>query len=115
MNKEKILTKSREENKGADLVAFQDNSISSGIAGSTALMLSLILNGISIFQYHRALPELWAVFFCYQGTQGIAHSFLLRKHDRKSPALGWLVYGFVMLAATEFAVYRALRLWKEGV
>ena len=43
------------------------------------------------------------------------YDFLLRKHDRKSPALGWLVYGFVMLAATAFAVYRALRLWKAGV
>ena len=28
MNKEEILAKSRKENKGADLVAFQDNSIS---------------------------------------------------------------------------------------
>lgn len=28
MNKEEILTKSREETKGADFAAFQDNSIS---------------------------------------------------------------------------------------
>ncbi len=28
MNKEEILAKSREENNGADLVVFQDNSIS---------------------------------------------------------------------------------------
>lgn len=115
MNKEEILAKSRQENKGADLVTLEDNYNSNGIAGSAALLLSLILNGISIFQYHRALPELWAVFFCYQGAQGIAHSFLLRKHGRKSAALGWLAYGVVMLAATAFAVFHALRLWKAGV
>ncbi|MBR3045916.1 MAG: hypothetical protein IKI45_15715 [Oscillospiraceae bacterium] len=114
MNKEEILAKSRKENKGADLVALEADSHSGKFAGAAAILLGAILNGIAMIRYNRALPEFLAIFFCYQAAQGLARGLLLLVGGRKAAGLGWLAYGFVMLAATVLAVRQSMRLWTAG-
>ena len=114
MTKEEILAKSRQENKGSDLVDFEIQSKSRGIAGASALTLGALLNFIIGLMYGTEIPIFWVIFFGYSAVQGITTFVLKQKKDRKSAGWIWLIYGIFMGIMTVFAVIRFFRFYGQA-
>lgn len=116
MTKEEILAKSRNENKGFDLVEMELARKVRAIAGSAVLILCVVLINIGA-QYHTQyrFPELWAVFFAYMGTQSITDCLLSLRRGRRLRAVVTGVFGLVMLITAGAAVMQFIAALKAGL
>lgn len=106
MNKEEILAKSRDENKGADLVELEVTSRSRGVAGAAALFIGAVVNLITTFVFDETYQIFWVMFFGYSAAQGISNFVLAKRRGLTPGHTNWLAFGIFMSILTAFAVFR---------
>lgn len=114
MKKEEILEKSRQENKGADLVVAESNRKAQGIAGAVSIFLGATLNLAASAYTDYRFPELWAMFFTYAGTQGAVNALSAVRHGKKDAALLWGGYALFMLFCAGMNVVQFFQALKAG-
>lgn len=106
INKEEILAKSRDENKGADLVELEVTSRSRGVAGAAALFIGAVVNLITTFVFDETYQIFWVMFFGYSAAQGISNFVLAKRRGLTPGHTNWLAFGIFMSILTAFAVFR---------
>ena len=114
MTREEILSKSRKENKGSDLVDFEIQSKSKSIAGAVTLFVCATINFIIGLMYGTKIPEFWVMFFGYNAVQGITTFILSMKKEKKNSRHVWLVYGIFMTVATVMAIIEVFRFYGQA-
>ena len=108
MTKDEILAKSRQENKGKDIVDLEIQSRSRGIAGAAALTVGALMN------IRGSFPIFWVMFFCYAAVLGFSNMILGIRHGRKKGSIVWLFYGLFMTVMTVLAIIRLFSETKAG-
>ena len=114
MNKEEILAKAREENKGADIAEVAVQSRARAFAGTGMLIIGALLNCYCQTQLRRSFPEFWVMFFGYFAVHGIVHFVLGRKKTDAAENIVYLLYGLFMTVMTVLAVIRFFLLRTAG-
>ena len=115
MTKEEILEKSRQENKGADLVTLDISNKSRGIAGAGTLVLGAVIHCIVTFLYDIDFTIFWVIFFGYSSIQGISYFILTRiKGKVRMQDWLWLAYGLFMLCFTVIAICKLFAELQSG-
>ena len=104
MNKEEILAKAREENKGADIAEVAVQSRARAFAGTGMLIIGALLNLICNNLFRQRYPEFWVMFFGYFAIHGIVHFILGRKKTHTALNIMYLLYGLFMAVMTVLAV-----------
>ena len=114
MNKEEILAKAREENKGADIAEVAVQSRARAFAGTGMLIIGALLNLICNNLFRQRYPEFWVMFFGYFAVHEIVHFILGRKKTHTALNIGYLLYGLFMSAMTVLAVIEMFRKLNAG-
>lgn len=114
MNKEEILAKAREENKGADIAEVAVQSRARAFAGTGMLIIGALLNWYCQTQLRRSFPEFWVMFFGYFAVHGIVHFIIGRKKSHIARNTGYLLYGLFMTVMTVLAVIEMFRKLMNG-
>ncbi len=106
MNKDEILAKARQENKGKDVADLEIQSKAKSFAGGITLTAGAVMNLIGEVVFDRSLPEFWVMFFCYWAVMGIVQFILNKKNGRNERGGLWLAYGLFMAVMTVLALIR---------
>lgn len=109
MNKEEILAKAREENKGADIAEIETQARARAFAGFGMLLIGTIVNLYCQLQFSRSFPVFWVMFFSYSAAYDLIRYILSRKNQHTAVNILHLIYGIFMAVMTVLAVVVMLR------
>ncbi|MBQ5316452.1 MAG: hypothetical protein J6I96_02755 [Oscillospiraceae bacterium] len=115
MTREEVLSRSRKENSGADLVSLRIAGVSRGLAGAGVMIIGAVLNLIASIRYDARSPVFWAMFFGYSAIQGISAFILMKKNGINGRSWLWLAYGAFMGIMTVMAVAEFFRYYEAAV
>ena len=114
MNREEILAKAREENKGADIAEIETQSRARAFAGIGMLIIGALVNLYCQMQFSRSFPVFWVMFFGYSAAHDLIHYILSRKNQHSVQNTVHLVYGLFMAVMTVLAVIETFRKLMNG-
>lgn len=99
MNKEEILSRSRNELKNADLVEMQTNYQAGNIAGRVGATMCVLISVIARVLTDEYIVSPWIIYFSIMGTNWLVRFVKLR---RKTDLLVSLI--FIALAIVLFII-----------
>lgn len=100
MNKEEVLTKSREENRNIDIAEQDVIQQSSSIATKVGLLLCCVINIVQVIISSEVNSSCWVVYFGMMGTLFLVKFLKLRRKHELALTILYYAVGIFF-----FAVY----------